>query len=95
MRDRTERGGFLRKALRVEHELAPAVLRLHELRLGDLVPLEVLAAVVDHDSLVLYQGETLYPGPLKRLSRTAALNLLLFGATLGGSLFGVDDPVDG
>ena len=33
MRDCAERGGILRKTLRVEHELAPAVLHLYALRL--------------------------------------------------------------
>ena len=95
VRGRAERLGLLRKALRVKDELAPTVLRFDALCFLVLVPLEVVVAVVDHQPLVLHQGKALHPSPLQRLGRAPALDFLLFGATLGRSLFGTDDPVDG
>ena len=91
-----EAGCLACKAMRVEDELPIAVSLLCPLLLLELVPLEVLAAFVDHRLLVLHQAQSLDPRPLPRMGLpTSFYFLFLFRTAAGGGLLCVDDPVDG
>ena len=90
-----EAGCLACKAMRVEDELPFTMSLLCPLLLLELVPHEVLAALVDHRFLVLHQAQSLDPCPLQLMGwPTSFYFCLLFGTAAGGGLLYVYNPVD-